>query len=92
MEMRRVQIVAEGRVQGVFFRACTEEEATRLGLTGWVRNRPEGSVEAVIEGDAAMVSAMIRWLQKGSPQATVTRVRVREEKPTSEWDTFTIRY
>lgn len=92
MKIKRVRTIIEGRVQGVFFRACTEEEATRLGLTGWVRNRPEGSVEAVIEGDATMITAMLNWLRKGSPQSTVTRVRVIDEEPTDQWDTFTIRY
>lgn len=92
MPTRCVQIVVEGRVQGVFFRACTADEAIRLGLTGWVRNRPEGSVEAVFEGDADTVTAMIRWLHRGSPQSTVTRVRVTEKDPCRQWDTFTIRY
>ncbi|MCK5226908.1 MAG: acylphosphatase, partial [Desulfobulbaceae bacterium] len=50
MEKKRYHVVVEGRVQGVFFRACTQEEALRLNLTGWVRNRPEGTVEALIEG------------------------------------------
>lgn len=92
MPTRRVNIVAEGKVQGVFFRACTADEAIRLGLTGWVRNRPDGSVEAAIEGDATSVAEMLRWLQRGSPQSTVTRVRVTEEEPGHQWDTFSIRY
>ena len=92
MVSKRFHIIVEGRVQGVFFRACTEEEATRRGLTGWVRNRPDGSVEAVIEGETEQVTAMIHWLNKGSPQSIVTRVRVREEDPTKEWPNFTIHY
>ena len=52
---KRAHVIVEGRVQGVFFRAYTSDEAKKLGLAGWVRNRPEGSVEAIIEGDAASV-------------------------------------
>ena len=90
METKRIHVVVEGRVQGVFFRACTADEANRLGLTGWVRNRAEGTVEAVIEGGAKKVTAMINWLNKGSPQSTVSRVRVTEEKPTNQWNNFSI--
>lgn len=92
MPNKCVHIVVEGRVQGVFFRAYTEEEANRLGLTGWVRNRRDGSVEAVIEGDSEKIKAMLRWLQKGSPQATVTRVRVTEKEPENQYNDFTIHY
>ncbi len=58
---KRTHVIVEGRVQGVFFRAYTREEAEKLGLTGWVRNRPEGTVEAVVEGDAGSVNTMLRW-------------------------------
>ena len=92
MPNQRVHIVVEGRVQGVFFRACTEEEARCLGLVGWVRNRPDRSVEAIIEGKPEKVAAMIRWLHQGSPQATVTRVRVTEEPPSNDCNDFTIHY
>lgn len=89
---KRIHVVIEGRVQGVFFRACTEEEATRLGLKGWVRNQADGTVAATIEGEAEKVTAMIRWLNQGSPQSTVTRVRVTEENPTHAEHDFTIHY
>ncbi|MDH3359781.1 MAG: acylphosphatase [Desulfobulbaceae bacterium] len=87
-----VHIIVEGRVQGVFYRASTKEEASRLGLTGWVRNRPEGSVEAIIEGDPEQISKMIGWLHKGPPHATVTRVRVTNEESNNNHIDFTIRY
>ena len=57
----------EGRVQGVFFRDCTRKEAQRLGLTGWVRNMPDGSVEALLQGDEDTLHKMKLWLKKGSP-------------------------
>ena len=91
MPTRRVHVVIEGLVQGVFFRACTKDEASRIGLTGWVRNRPEGTVETVIEGETSQVAAMIRWLQIGSPQSSVTRVLTTEEQPTDEYSDFSIR-
>jgi hypothetical protein len=57
----RVRVLVSGRVQGVFFRASCAEEARRLGVGGWVRNRPDGRVEAVFEGDQSQVSEMVEW-------------------------------
>ncbi|MDH4320200.1 MAG: acylphosphatase [Desulfobulbaceae bacterium] len=92
MPNRRVHIVVHGWVQGVYFRAHTADEAKRLGVTGWVRNRPDGTVEAMVEGGLEKVAAMIRWLHIGSPGATVTHVQTTEEKPVGEEGEFTIRY
>jgi acylphosphatase len=66
MDTKRVHVIVEGRVQGVFFRAFTRDEAVRLGLSGWVRNRPNGSVEAVVEGEKSAVGKMrhIQLLKK----------------------------
>ncbi len=89
---RRVRIRISGRVQGVFFRAYTQEEALKLGLAGWVRNLPDGSVEAMVEGDAARVERMIAWCNSGSPQSAVSHVQVQEEQPSGEFTDFTIRY
>ncbi|MBS0415474.1 MAG: acylphosphatase [Proteobacteria bacterium] len=66
----------EGRVQGVFYRASLIDEARRLGLTGWVRNRLDGSVEAVAQGAPEAVQALIDWAQRGPPRAQVSAVRV----------------
>lgn len=87
-----VQAVVRGRVQGVFFRACTEEEALRLGLAGWVRNLPDGAVEALIQGEAGRVDEMMRWLAKGSPRAVVAAVEVAERTPDAGITNFSIRY
>ena len=93
MAQKRVRVIVEGRVQGVFFRAYTKEEADRLGLGGWVRNRHDGSVETLIEGEAAAVDRMIGWLHEGSPMANVIRVQVAEEEVTGEQlGGFAIRY
>ncbi|MCK5324222.1 MAG: acylphosphatase [Desulfobulbaceae bacterium] len=92
MASRRVHIIVEGRVQGVFFRAYTQEEAQKIGLTGWVRNQLDGTVEAVIEGDVDRIEQMIQWFHRGSPMSAVTRVTVTEEEPVGESIAFKIHY
>ena len=77
----RRRVVVEGRVQGVWFRAATAEQARALGLAGWVRNRPDGRVEAVFEGAPAAVDAALAFCRRGPPAARVERVEVREEAP-----------
>jgi len=69
-----VRFVVSGRVQGVFFRASTREEAQRLGLTGHARNLPDGTVEVVACGDDAALEQLERWLALGPPLAQVIRV------------------
>ena len=78
MGQKRVQVVISGRVQGVGFRASCQRQAVTLGLTGWVRNRWDGAVEALFEGEAAMVDAMVRWCHDGPPMADVDWVEVAE--------------
>lgn len=87
---RRVLITVSGRVQGVFFRAATRREAERLGLTGWVRNLPDGAVELTAEGEAGAVDRLIRWCQSGPTLARVDRCRVEEGAPTAEYSAFTV--
>jgi acylphosphatase len=91
-EAKRVHVIVEGRVQGVFFRAFTKDEAVRLGLAGWVRNRADGSVEALVEGDSSAVGKMVRWFHQGSPNASVKKVHVTEEEPVGETGVFEIHY
>jgi len=69
-------LVIEGIVQGVGFRYAFQAQAMRLGLSGWVRNRRDGSVEAVVSGTPEAVEAMIAWSRAGPPSARVTRVAV----------------
>ena len=74
--MRRVRAIVTGRVQGVAYRASTVFEARDCGLTGWVRNRPDGSVELEAQGDDDGVTALLAWCAHGPPAARVTGVRV----------------
>jgi acylphosphatase len=90
-ENARVRLKIEGRVQGVFFRATAVREATRRGLTGWVRNCPDGSVELVAEGKKADLEALIAWCRHGPPGAGVTAVEIREEPFRGEFSRFEIR-
>jgi acylphosphatase len=71
---RRVRVT--GRVQGVFFRAWTQQQALELGVNGWVRNSADGSVEAYLEGDEAALKALIQRLHEGPPSARVETVEV----------------
>lgn len=89
MVVRR-RVVVDGRVQGVFFRDTCRREATRAGVGGWVRNRPDGRVEAVFEGDPDRVALLVEWCHQGPRGAVVTGVEVTEEEPTGE-DGFRVR-
>lgn len=77
----RKRVTVEGRVQGVYFRATTRREATAMGLSGWVRNLPDGRVEAVFEGPPALVDAAVEWCRRGPERSDVTGVAVEEEPP-----------
>lgn len=79
-------------MQGVFYRASTQEEAKRLGLAGWVRNLPDGGVEAVAEGDPEAVEAFLGWCRRGPRHARVDSVDVAEEEPQGEEVGFDVRY
>lgn len=68
---KALRIVVSGRVQGVFFRSSTREQGERLGLAGWVRNRADGGVEALIQGPPAAVDVMLDWCRRGPPSARV---------------------
>lgn len=73
--MRSVRLYITGRVQGVGFRHAMREEAARRGVRGWVRNRSDGSVEALVQGEPAEVEALISWAHRGPPGARVREVR-----------------
>jgi len=76
MSQKRVHVIVRGHVQGVGFRASCARQAHALGVTGWVRNAWDGSVEALFEGEAAAVDAMIAWCHDGPPRAQVMGVEV----------------
>ena len=77
----RKRVVVHGRVQGVFFRDSTRRRAEAAGVAGWVANRPDGTVEAVLEGDADAVESLVRWLHDGPRGADVERVEVEDGEP-----------
>jgi len=74
--MKTLHLEIHGRVQGVFFRDSMRREAQRLGITGWVRNRSDGSVEAAVQGDHAAVDAIVRWSHQGPRHARVERIEI----------------
>ncbi|HDS59602.1 MAG TPA: acylphosphatase [Thermoplasmatales archaeon] len=79
--MKRVHVWISGRVQGVWYRSHTQKAAHRQGVKGWVRNLPDGRVEAVFEGPEQSVKNMIDWCHRGSPMARVEDVEVAWEEP-----------
>ena len=79
---RAVAVTVGGRVQGVFFRAEMRREASRLGVTGWVRNAADGTVVAHLEGDPDAVGELLRWCHEGPAQARVDRVDVHDTEAT----------
>lgn len=90
-KMLRARVLVTGHVQGVYYRAHARVKAARLGVTGWIRNRLDGSVEALLEGNEPAVRAMLEWCQRGSPRAHVSGVAVTWEPPTGEFDRFSVR-
>ena len=79
--MIRRRVVVHGRVQGVFFRDTTRRMARSRGLAGWVRNLPDGTVEAVFEGEPDVVESMADWCGQGPRGASVERVELADEEP-----------
>ena len=84
MTVVRLRIVVRGRVQGVWFREGARRRADELGVSGWVRNNPDGTVEAEIEGSAVDVAVLTSWLELGPPQARVDALEVTARVPHGE--------
>jgi acylphosphatase len=92
-DLAALQVKVNGQVQGVFFRAFTQEQATKLGLTGYVRNLPaEEAVEVWAEGDRAKLEMLIGYLKLGPPRARVTKVIANWSEYTGSYSGFGIRY
>ncbi len=87
----RVHLKISGRVQGVFFRAATVEQARRLGVTGWVINCPDRSVEVVAEGEREQLEKLASWCRSGPPGAQVKEVRAEWETSKGEFQSFYIK-
>lgn len=83
-------LLISGHVQGVFFRQSTQQQARRLGLSGWVRNLPDGRVEAKVWGDTEAVNALVRWCNRGPANAFVTDVTIAEAEPDASGRGFRI--
>jgi acylphosphatase len=79
-------------VQGVFFRSKTYDAAVREGITGWVKNLPDGRVEAVFEGDSSQVDRIIAWCRQGSPLSRIDHMEVQEESYQGNFIRFEIQY
>jgi acylphosphatase len=90
-ERVRAHVWISGRVQMVFFRGTTQRVAADRGLAGWVRNLPDGRVEAVFEGPRANVQALVDWCHEGPPAARVEHVELRWEPPQGEPPSFRVR-
>lgn len=92
MEKERVHVLIKGQVQGVFFRSSTRDMASSLGLSGCVRNLPDGSVEAIFEGPKDKLRRAVQWCHQGPPGASVTHVDEKWIGFTGEFDSFNIAY
>jgi acylphosphatase len=89
--MVRVRLLISGRVQGVFYRATCRREAEARGLTGWVRNLPDGRVEALLQGPKETVEEMVAWCYRGPEEAQVSGIEVASEEPRDDLAGFRIR-
>jgi acylphosphatase len=86
---KTLHLLIHGRVQGVFFRNSMQSEAQYLAISGWVRNRSDGTVEAMVQGDPDAVDAIVRWANRGPQMASVERVDV--SPGTGSYEGFEIR-
>ena len=91
-DKKRAHVWISGRVQGVCYRLETRREADRVGISGWVRNLPDGRVEAVFEGSGNQVASMIEWCRQGPAIAAVTDVAVSWEEAAEDLERFEITY
>jgi acylphosphatase len=81
MDQRAFDLVVTGHVQGVFYRAAMREQAGRLGITGWARNEPDGTVRAHVEGSEEALTELLHWCAEGPPAARVAEVHRHEVEP-----------
>ncbi|MDD1659668.1 MAG: acylphosphatase [Methanomicrobiales archaeon] len=88
----RRHLRVSGRVQGVFFRSAVQEQALAAGVSGWIRNLPDGGVEAVLEGERVAVEQVVAFCRRGPPYARVDHVDIREEEFRGDLKGFAVRY
>lgn len=89
--MKRMHLIIKGKVQGVYYRQSSKDMADSLGLSGWVRNRQDGSVEAVVEGDADAVNAFLEWCHTGPVHARVDGIDSTDAEPADLSGGFAVR-
>ncbi len=90
MALKQLHLLVKGRVQGVYFRASTQREARRLGISGWVKNKNDGSMEILAEGEEVAIRELYGWAQKGPSAARVDKVETRWRSFTGEFSDFRI--
>ena len=90
-DLQRAQVKVSGQVQGVFFRDSTRQKAEELGLAGWVKNLPDGQVEALFEGPSDRVSEMVRWCEEGPRHASVANVDTDVRSAAGDLEGFEVR-
>ncbi len=90
MRTRRIRLIISGKVQGVFFRVSLRDQARSLGVSGWARNNPDGTVEALITGESGNVDQIINWCSKGPPDAIVENIRKRKDTTDLNTSSFDI--
>lgn len=84
MRVVRYRVLVSGQVQGVWYRESCRREAESCGVTGWVRNNSDGTVEAVLEGDEPAVARLLAWMREGPPLSIVTDLQLHAETPIGE--------
>ena len=92
MNKKRIRLIIEGRVQGVWFRDSTRRKAEELGVAGWVKNRRDGKVEVLAEGSEERVNKLTEWCYQGPPHAKVINIEAIEEDWQGEFNSFDIVY
>ncbi len=91
MTEKRLHLLIQGRVQGVYYRQSMKEMADLRHVKGWVRNLPSGDVEAVLEGEDIMVDDLVEWSRRGPSRAAVDHVRIDWEEPKGDFKSFAIK-
>jgi acylphosphatase len=89
--MKRISLIVYGDVQGVFYRSYTRKKASELGLKGFVRNLPDGTVEVVAEGSEDKLNELIEFCKNNPGYSNVSKVEIKEEKATNKFDSFEVR-
>lgn len=90
--MKQAHLLISGKVQGVWFRASTKQQAEQLHINGWVRNTNDGKVEALIQGDENQLQQLIQWCHQGPASAQVDEVQVDYEEPQETFDSFMVKH